>query len=55
MTLADGTDRLSRNVGNLTTNRPCVTSQKSKDVIYTAAEGDIKNTADVVMLPVHGL
>ena len=36
--LEDGTDRLSRNVCNLTTNKHCVTSKNSADLIYIAAE-----------------
>ena len=31
--LEDGTDRLSRNVGNSNTNLRCVTSQKSEDLV----------------------
>jgi len=38
LTLEYGTESLSRNVGNLTTTRRCVTSQKSKDLIYTVAK-----------------
>ena len=37
LTLEDGTDLLSRNVGNLNQRR--VTPQKSDDLIYTASEG----------------
>jgi hypothetical protein len=33
LTLENGTDRLSRNVGNVTTNPRCVTSQKSGDLV----------------------
>ena len=32
-TLEDGTDRLSQNLGDLTTNLGCVTSQKNEDLI----------------------
>jgi hypothetical protein len=37
LTLEDGTDSLSQNVGDITTNLRCVTSQKSVDLVYTAA------------------
>jgi len=33
-----GTEKFSQNVGNLTVHLRCVTSQKSEDLIYTAAE-----------------
>jgi hypothetical protein len=36
--LVDGTERLSGNVGDLNANILCVTSQKSGDPIYIAAE-----------------
>ena len=36
--LEDRIHRLYRNVGNLTINLRCITSQKSKDILYTAAD-----------------
>jgi len=36
--LDDGIHRLYRNVGNLTINLRCITSQKSEDILYTAVD-----------------
>jgi hypothetical protein len=37
LTLEDGTDRLSPDVGNLKTDLRCITSQKNKDLNHTVA------------------